>query len=77
MIRAALAAVALLTVSSVGCSRRESAAAAGTCPDGASLQGDAPPKGNLQWCARADGVKDGRWTEWHPNGHVKTEGQYA
>ena len=68
--------VVLLSVGSIGCRHRESAAA-GPCPDGASLKGDAPPKGTLQWCAREDGVKDGRWTEWHPNGHVKTEGQHV
>ena len=61
-----------MTGTALGCSRP-----AGPCPDGARQHGSAPPEGTLQWCAKPDGKKHGRWVEWHPNGKLKTEGTYV
>jgi antitoxin component YwqK of YwqJK toxin-antitoxin module len=63
--------VAILSCSS--CSKAPS----GDCPDGAALRGQAPPEGNLQWCAKSNGIKHGKWVEWYPDGTLKTKGQYV
>nr|WP_246357343.1 toxin-antitoxin system YwqK family antitoxin [Pyxidicoccus fallax] len=65
--------LAVLAATVLGCGRASSS----PCPDGARLLGRAPPEGTLQWCAKPDGGKHGRWAEWHPNGKLKTEGQYV
>ncbi|HEX3852116.1 MAG TPA: hypothetical protein VHW01_14190, partial [Polyangiaceae bacterium] len=56
----------VVLVAAVGCAKNP-------CPDGARQQGKA---GKLQWCARPDGRKHGPWTEWHPSGKLKSQGQY-
>jgi antitoxin component YwqK of YwqJK toxin-antitoxin module len=48
---------------------------AGPCGEG-QLQGDAPPKGTLQWCTDANGIKNGPYREWWPSGQLKTETTY-
>lgn len=68
----ALLVVAVLAGGAAACSR-----SASPCPDGARLHGRAPPDGTLQWCAKPDGPKHGRWAEWYPNGQLKTEGSYV
>jgi antitoxin component YwqK of YwqJK toxin-antitoxin module len=47
------------------------------CPSGAQLHGQKPPAGQVQWCARADGVKNGAWHEWYQNGNPKSAGSYT
>jgi hypothetical protein len=48
------------------------------CPEGATLQGAAPPDGSEVWCARADGSRHGPSTTWHPGSTAKAaEGRYA
>ena len=68
--------VAAATVMTASCQKSKSADSGG-CPDGATLQGKAPPEGTVQWCAKPGGVKHGKWIEYHTNGKAKTEGQYA
>lgn len=47
------------------------------CPDGATLEGAAPPDGTEVWCARDDGTKHGPSTTWHEGGTGKAaEGRY-
>src|SRR4051794_28073627 len=69
MIRIAL--VAVLSVGLIGCNRSSD------CPGGAQLQGKKPPAGQVQWCARADGVKQGPWHEWYANAKPKSAGGYV
>jgi antitoxin component YwqK of YwqJK toxin-antitoxin module len=64
--------LAIVCVGLVGCHRGPA-----DCPGGAQLQGKKPPAGQLQWCARPDGVKHGPWREWHANGNTKSAGSYV
>jgi len=64
--------LAVLFVAVAGCHRSPA-----DCPSGAQLHGNKPPDGQLQWCARSDGVKNGPWREWHANGNAKSVGTYV
>lgn len=64
--------LAILLVGIAGCHRD-----AADCPGGAQLQGQKPPAGFVQWCARTDGAKHGPWREWHANGNPKSSGSYV
>jgi antitoxin component YwqK of YwqJK toxin-antitoxin module len=63
--------LAVFAGTNLGCSRSN------PCPEGARLHGRAPPAGTLEWCAKSDGQKHGRWTEWFPGGKIKSEGRFA
>ena len=65
-------AVLVLCAGANGCSRSPP-----RCPDGARLHGRTPPAGTLEWCAKPDGEKHGRWVEWYPGGKRKSEGQFV
>ena len=64
--------LALLLLGLAGCHR-----GAADCPSDTQLHGNKPPAGQLQWCARPDGVKHGPWREWHANGNQKSAGTYV
>lgn len=49
--------------------------ASASCPPGATLLGDRPPKGFALWCEQR-GVKHGPHATWHPNGRPETAGLY-
>jgi antitoxin component YwqK of YwqJK toxin-antitoxin module len=66
------AVLAVVCFGVVGCQR-----SSGDCPSGSQLQGKKPPAGQLEWCARADGVKHGPWREWAANGIPKSAGDYV
>jgi antitoxin component YwqK of YwqJK toxin-antitoxin module len=63
---------ALLFFAITGCQH-----GAADCPSGAQLRGKKPPDGQLEWCARPDGVKHGPWREWNANGTPKSAGSYV
>jgi hypothetical protein len=55
------------------------AAVAFTCPAGAQVAGDAPPRGDARWCEKSgpSGVhRHGPYMAWHPSGAKKEEGEY-
>jgi antitoxin component YwqK of YwqJK toxin-antitoxin module len=64
---------AVLSLALVGCQSESTT----NCPSGAQLTGKQPPAGQLQYCARANGVKHGPWREWYANGKPKSAGAYA
>jgi antitoxin component YwqK of YwqJK toxin-antitoxin module len=61
----------LLVIALAGCTRGSP-----ECP-GTQLMGKRPPAGQLEWCARSDGTKHGRWSEWYPSGTPKSVGSYV
>jgi antitoxin component YwqK of YwqJK toxin-antitoxin module len=72
MTRIGAVVVVVVSLSMGGCNRGSS-----ECPGSAQLQGKKPPAGQLQWCARTDGVKHGPWREWYANGAAKVVGAYV
>lgn len=48
------------------------------CPEGARLQGTAPPEGTEQWCEKQgeEGVKHGNYQKWYPSGARREAGHY-
>ena len=47
------------------------------CPDGARLEGEAPPRGVKQWCAREDGTQHGPSVFWYPFGRKRVEANFC
>lgn len=41
-----------------------------SCPDGSSLLGAAPPKGEELKCVNSEGKLDGPYRHWYPNGQL-------
>jgi len=66
------AVVAAAVLALVGCHRGSA-----DCPRGSQLHGQKPPAGQLQWCSRGDGVKNGPFREWYANGKLSSAGDYA
>jgi antitoxin component YwqK of YwqJK toxin-antitoxin module len=46
------------------------------CPEGAKIDGKAPPEGDEIWCALPDGTKHGMWTWFYELDHKLSEGAY-
>jgi hypothetical protein len=70
----------LLGLAAVACSRGSSDAPpiepiAG-CPDGASLIGDAPPKGLRQRCQRSETERHGASREWYESGRERNYSEW-
>jgi hypothetical protein len=47
------------------------------CPDGAILEGSAPPRGHKQWCQLPDGTQHGPSLFWYPTGEKRVEANFV
>ena len=46
------------------------------CPGGTRRVGDEPPAGFETWCEKTEGVREGPYRAWHPDGTKSVVGQY-
>ena len=47
------------------------------CPEGATLEGSAPPLGHSVWCENAAGQRHGPFADWFPSNQQRTRGRYV
>lgn len=77
--------IAVVLVASLGCRRNHASdppaapaapAPAITCPAGASVRGDVPPRADRTWCERDDGTMHGPVVAFFDDGRHRLEGGY-